>query len=287
VPPPRRRPATPAARRPKVAGQNRRSDVPEEAPAVSELLDLAEPIVEEPVAEEQVAEDPVLDGPVIGEPANGQVKPAQKRRDNGTVASPRPRHRLRDPEPVLVEPAADDDEEPLLDPEPESPNLWLPIALVVVALLVAGLGYWFSVKAADARVGSGNTSQVDVNGTKDLVGAAQQAVAGVLSYKFDEMDKSTAQAKQYLSGEAVSQYDKSMQALAAEIQKQQLQVAVNPVKVGVVRMNGDDARVLIFADQIGVRADKQPSGGPTQFAMDMHRTDGKWKIVKLDFFDGK
>jgi Mce-associated membrane protein len=112
-------------------------------------------------------------------------------------------------------------------------------------------------------------------------------VSGVLSYKFDEMDQASTRAKQYLAGEAVDQYDKSMQSLTSQIQSQKLQVTVNPVSVGVVRLTGDDARVLVFADQIGVRTDKQPAGGPTQFAMDMHRADGKWKIVKLDFFDGK
>jgi Mce-associated membrane protein len=78
-----------------------------------------------------------------------------------------------------------------------------------------------------------------------------------------------------------------MKAIEADIQKQKLQVAVNPTKVAVVRMSGDDARVLVYADQIGVREDKQPAGGPTQFALDMRRVDGKWKITRLDFFDGK
>jgi Mce-associated membrane protein len=283
-----------------VAGLNRPAATPEEAPADQEALDV----------------------PVIGEDS----RPEPKIPDNGEPVMAKPsradiRRRRQDPEPLLPAPvvAAEPDvaeavvaDEPDVDEldadeldadeldadeidykfvdeplEPKQPNLLLPIGLVVLALLIAGLGWWFTTKNSQAQVGSGNNALADVNATKDVVGAAQQAVSGVLSYKFDEMDQAATRAKQYLAGAAVEQYDKSMQALSSQIQSQKLQVTVNPVSVGVVRLNGDDARVLVFADQIGVRTDKQPAGGPTQFAMDMHRTDGKWKIVKLDFFDGK
>jgi Mce-associated membrane protein len=288
VPPPRRRPATPPPRRPKVAGLNR--------PAA-------------PHQEPEVEDTPDLDVPVIGGVVSpGKPRPTPKRRDAGTpVDDPEPARagRVRDPEP-----AADEDEDTFsgtLDPEQaeetepaesveepaeedqRQPKFLLPLVFVVVALLLGGLAWFFALKASDARIGSGNAALVDVNGTKDVVGAAQQAVTGVLSYKYDDMAKAKERAQLYLSGEAVDQYAKSMDALAGQIQQQKLQVTVNPVSVGVVRLQGDDARVLVFADQIGVRGDQQnqPSGGPTQFAMDMHRAGGTWKIVKLDFFDGR
>jgi Mce-associated membrane protein len=253
------------------------------------------------------AEAPELDVPVIGAAPQPEVRrrrPAPKRRDLGepiepgifhdpdtaddatpAVQEPPARHRKQDPEPEADE-ASDDSGEPA-ETTGRAPNYTLPIALLVVALLLGGLAYWFAQQLSDARVGTGNDALSDVNATKDVVGAAQQAVAGVLSYKFDDMAGSTARAKEYLDGEAVGQYDASMKALEKEIQDQKLQVVVNPVSVGVVWLAGDDARVLVFADQIGARADKQPSGGPTQFAMDMHRTNGKWKIVKLDFFENR
>jgi Mce-associated membrane protein len=305
VPPPRRRPATPPPRRPKVAGLNRPAATPEP----------------------EVADTPDLDVPVIGE-AEPTSRPTPKQRDTGTVTDepgprvrPSRRRRAQDPAPATDEPTGSTDStEPVdstdstesnadkgsvtgtidetdtdesvgetVEEDRQQPKFLLPMVFVVVALLLGGLAWFFAVKAADARVGSGNTALVDVNGSKDVVGAAQQAVTSVLSYKYDDMAKAKERAQLYLSGEAVDQYAKSMDALAGQIQQQKLQVTVNPVSVGVVRLQGDDARVLVFADQIGVRGDQQnqPSGGPTQFAMDMHRADGKWKIVKLDFFDGK
>jgi Mce-associated membrane protein len=263
--------------------------------------------VETADAETDVAETPDLDVPVIGEEPkpepvpNGRPRPSAKRRDSGTAVTERvgvdePEHRKRAS--IFLTPKQAEEPEFEADSgsleaeidEAEAPqpaNLTLPIVLVVVALLLGGLAFWFAQQLSDARVGSGNNALSDVNATKDVVGAAQQAVTSVLSYKFDDMQSSTTRAKEYLDGEAVGQYDASMKALEKEIQDQKLQVVVNPVSVGVVRMAGDDARVLVFADQIGARADKQPSGGPTQFAMDMHRTGGKWKIVKLDFFENR
>ncbi|RSM75393.1 hypothetical protein DMH04_38640 [Kibdelosporangium aridum] len=229
---------------------------------------------------------------MIGEDA----PPAQEAPPADPVEEPAPRERRRaaraqDPAPE-EEPAAavivvtgtseSEDQEPA---EPQPLNLVIPAVLVVVALLVAGLGVFFMQQLSDARIGAGNEVLSDANTTKDVVGAANTAVVSVLSYKFDDMPGATARAKEYLAGEAVDQYDKSMKALETEIQTQKLQVVVNPVSVGVVSLTGDEARVLVFADQIGTRADKQPSGGPTQFAMNMQRVDGKWKIVKLDFFE--
>lgn len=290
MPPPRRRPATPPARRPKVAGLHRRTDQQEQP--------------------EQEEATPALDVPVIGEetPPAEQPTPRERRRaarGQEPDEEPTPRERRRavrgqDPvpeeEPVstvtlasgtISEPETDEDvrQEP---EEPASPgplNLVIPAVLVVVALLLGGLGFFFMQKLSDARIGAGNEVLSDANTTKDVVGAANTAVVSVLSYKFDDMAGATARAKEYLAGEAIDQYDKSMKALETEIQTQKLQVVVNPVSVGVVSLTGDEARVLVFADQIGTRADKQPSGGPTQFAMNMQRVDGKWKIVKLDFFE--
>ncbi|TCO65321.1 hypothetical protein [Actinocrispum wychmicini] len=310
MPPPRRRPATPPPRRTtKVAGLRR----PAAQPEGEDVLDPAD-TVDTADSVDIVEEVPQLDVPVIGE-TDDRPRPQPKRRDSGTVADDSApvkhrRRRVKDPEPDetvgvedegdegVAEPAEDvaseeefDDEEfsyeEVTEDNGPQVKILLPMVLVVAALLLGALSWFFATKAADSREGANNAALVDVNGTKDLVGAAQQAVAGVLSYKYDQMDQAKIQAQQYLSGEAVDQYNKSMQALASQIQSQKLQVAVNPVSVGVVRLAGDDARVLVFADQIGVRADNQPSGGPTQFAMDMHRTNGKWKIVKLDFFDGK
>jgi Mce-associated membrane protein len=317
VPPPRRRPATPPTRRPKVAGLHRRSDQDElhDAADVETDVETADTSAVEAVDSVETHETvdagqaPALDVPVIGEEperepvANGRPRPSAKRRDSGTVVTDRagidePKHRKQDPvfpaqaeEPELDADSGLSDDLPEIEiDEEEAPrqaSLTLPIVLVAVALLLGGLAFWFAQQLSDARVGSGNDALSDVNATKDVVGAAQQAVTSVLSYKFDDMQNSTTRAKEYLDGEAVGQYDASMKALEKEIQDQKLQVVVNPVSVGVVRMAGDDARVLVFADQIGARADKQPSGGPTQFAMDMHRDGGKWKIVKLDFFENR
>jgi Mce-associated membrane protein len=251
-----------------VAGLHKRTDTVD--PVESE----SDPVVDQ-------APEPV---PAFALPVVDKPKPASKRRDTGTLVTDKP---VEDPPPAVDPVVAYEDELPEETRQQPPPNVMLPVALILVAALLVGLGWWFMIQANKAAAGGDNGALTDVGGTSALAGDVKTAVSVVLSYKFDEMPKATASAKEYLSGEAVDQYDKSMQALSTEIQNQKLQVTVTPVSVGVVRLAGDDARVLVFADQFGVRADKQPAGGPTQFAVDMHRVDGKWKIVKLDFFDGK
>ncbi|ALG13923.1 hypothetical protein [Kibdelosporangium phytohabitans] len=304
MPPPRRRPATPPTRRPKVAGLHRRADQAEDTHSDSYTDTFADTHTDEGPAA------PAFDVPVIGEPqANGHgAGEAETTEKLEEEVRPTPRRRVtvprtKDPEPEAVAAPVETETEPEPDTTAETDDdvvaeavgeetpprlkLLVPAILVVVALLIGGLGVWFMQNLSDARTGVGNDALSDVNSTKDIVGAANTAVTAVLSYKFDDMPAATKRAKEYLVGEAVDQYDKSMKALEADIQNQKLQVVVTPVSVGVVRFSGDEARVLVFADQIGTRADKQPSGGPTQFAMDMRHVDGKWKIVKLDFFEVK
>ncbi|MCE7005699.1 hypothetical protein LWC34_23145 [Kibdelosporangium philippinense] len=301
--PPRRRPATPPARRPKVAGLHRRTDQPEQPEEVTPALDV--PVI----GEDAPAQDPVAEPAPRRKPSARTGKVAESRATlSGDLREATESDRMPSTQPG--EAAAPDDAVPAesehkagadpsealdgtapsaaTDPSPDQPqqlNLLIPAILVVVAVLLGGLGFFFMQQLSDARTGAGNDALSDTNTTKDVVGAANTAVVSVLSYKFDDMPAATARAKEYLAGEAVDQYDKSMKALETDIQTQKLQVVVNPVSVGVVSLSGDEARVLVFADQIGVREDKQPSGGPTQFAMNMQRVDGKWKIVKLDFFE--
>ncbi|CAM3648345.1 hypothetical protein KIPE111705_18745 [Kibdelosporangium persicum] len=293
MPPPRRRPATPPSRRPKVAGLHRRPSEEEATPSLDvpvtgeesanghQTAEPEPPRPQDPVDRQPFVEDTADQDTVWSEPVPEPAKPDEPAASEEPASAEAPSEKAPS-EKATEEPDEDSAE---AEPERQRPNLTVPVILVVVALLLGGLGFWFTQKVSDARVGSGNEVLADVNATKDVVGAANTAVTAVLSYKFDDMPGATKRAKEYLAGEAVDQYDKSMKALEADIQNQKLQVVVNPVNVGVVRLAGDDARVLVFADQVGTRADKQPSGGPTQFAMDMRRVDGKWKIVKLDFFE--
>jgi len=164
-------------------------------------------------------------------------------------------------------------------------GLNLAIVLAVVAAVLAGLAVWFRTQANAAGAGVDNVALTDGVTTSEVVGQVRDAVNTLFSYGYTDLARTTEAAKGLLVGDAVREYDQLIQKFSQDIESQRLQVTVKTVNIGVVELVGDTARVLVFADQVAVRADAPPTGGPTQFAVNVRREDGRWKIVDFDFFD--
>ena len=162
----------------------------------------------------------------------------------------------------------------------------LGILLAVLAVGLAVLAFWFRSEAGEAESGGSNVALTDNANTAEVSGQVRDAVNTIFSYSYTDIAKTTNAAKNLLIGDAVGQYDQVMQKFTKDIEAQRIQVTVTTVKTGVVSLSEDHARVLVFADQIAVRAQQQPTGGPTQFVVEVQRQDGRWKIVGFDFFDG-
>jgi Mce-associated membrane protein len=294
VRPSRRRSTLQPARRPRVAGQHSRRDT-----TVDHDLEDGTP------TEEAVSR---LDGPVIGEDERTDTdtteaeepkpksRPAGKRRSTGVVPPTagdldgRQTGQGGDSAEATEDDAAAETTEDTTDRKSGVAALFsgmnLAILLAVLAVGLAVLAFWFRSEASDAESGGSNVALTDSANTAEVSGQVRDAVNTIFSYSYTDIAKTTNAAKNLLIGDAVGQYDQVMQKFTKDIEAQRIQVTVTTVNTGVVSLSGDHARVLVFADQIAVRADQQPAGGPTQFVVEVQRQDGRWKIVGFDFFDG-
>jgi Mce-associated membrane protein len=170
-------------------------------------------------------------------------------------------------------------------------TLWrhprLPAALAALTILLGCLAAW-SGRQAHALNGSGtarNTALTDTARTSELKGEVTDIVNTVFSYNYTDVGKTERAAKTLLTGEAVRQYNEMIALVRKQAPAQRLVLTTTVTDSGVRMLNGDRARLLVFADQRSTRTDKnQTAYSATMLAVGaVHRTD-RWQIENIDTF---
>ncbi|MFF7153129.1 hypothetical protein [Streptomyces sp. NPDC008139] len=184
------------------------------------------------------------------------------------------------------------------DPEAGSgPRKWRPrpvtvltVGLALLTVLLGGLAAWSAGKASDLRdsVASGNTALTDTARTSEVKGTVAQAVNAVFSYNYADTARTDDAAKRVLIGKAVQQYATMLAQVRAQAPAQKLVLTTTVTDTGVELLDGDRARVLVFADQSNTSTAKSANAATTyaaaMFAVDAVHQDGTWKIASIDTF---
>jgi Mce-associated membrane protein len=263
VPPSRRRPipTPPAGGRPKVAGLNRRVTAePETAPVAEPQV---APVVEPEVAPEPAVEELKAPEPVEWEPAAPEQEP------------------VADEPAEEAEPAEKD--EPVAAPAPARRDAWLlPVALLVVAVLLGGLGTFFLFKS---RAVSYDAALVDTGTTSEVNGQVREAVEKSFSYNFADVAATEKAAKELLTGRALCQYNAVFGPVKEVAPQQKLVVTVRVVSSAVSSLKDGRATVLVFADQVTTRTtDNQSGGGTAMLRVSAVSDHDRWKIDNMEMF---
>jgi Mce-associated membrane protein len=184
----------------------------------------------------------------------------------------------------------------------------LPIALAVLALLLAGLAVWAGLESGAATDEAGrlraesdqltarareltdgldldNTALIDPARTAEVDGALRDILAKVLSYDHQDLDSTAKAVAENVTGQALCAYN----ALYGEVRRlageQRLTLTSDVRDVGLTRLEGDRASALLFVDQSTTRGDGATSASAAQFGISAERRDGRWKIVEFDWLD--
>lgn len=295
MPPSRRRPVpptTPPPRRPKVAGL-RHPGASADHPAPAES-----PSAESPQAEPQQVESPAEQTAVISaEPAESGAEPAT---ESVPTPSPRPRYAAAENEtevPAYGPPAGEPAEVPgrprrwpvmvdvrPADREPRHAPSVVVLALALATIVFAGLAAWFGLEAT-AGTANTNSALTDNVTTSQVIGQINSAVNTIFSYKYTNVDDTKKAAQNALVGKALCQYNNLFKLVQQNAPQQKLVLTTQVVNSGVQSLQGDLARVVIFADQQDTRTDtNQTSYAGAQFAVNAQRINGQWKISNIDTF---
>lgn len=138
----------------------------------------------------------------------------------------------------------------------------------------------------------GNTALTDLARTSEIKGQTAKAVASLFSYDHAKPDAFASASKTMLTGKAVTQHRALFADVLAQAEKQKTVITTTVTDSAVERIDGDRARVLIYADQSSVGtagAEKQASQDQgvyagAMFALDLVARDGRWLVEGIDTF---
>ncbi|MCX5209146.1 hypothetical protein OG689_07575 [Kitasatospora sp. NBC_00240] len=171
-------------------------------------------------------------------------------------------------------------------------RLLVPVALALLTVLLGGFAAVALGAAADLRSAPGvrNAALADPARTNEVKGAVSQAVNALFSYSYADPARSDEAAKRLLVGAAVQQYAGMLAEVRAQAPQQKLVLTTTVTGGGVETIEGDRARVLIYADQRSTStADTAEAGDSTyaaaMFAVDAVRRGEVWQIAGIDTFN--
>ncbi|MFJ1676953.1 hypothetical protein ACIODT_18465 [Streptomyces sp. NPDC088251] len=164
----------------------------------------------------------------------------------------------------------------------------LPAVLCALTVLLGAFAAWAFGSAASLRDDPArqNTALTDISRTSEVKGQISEAVGAVFSYTYASPAKSERAAKSYLVGKAVQQHEDMLAQVRAQGQKQKLVLTTTVTDSGVELLDGDRARLLIFADQSNTRTgtSDETTYAAAMFAVDAVRRGDTWRISGIDTF---
>ncbi|MDF6017577.1 hypothetical protein [Streptomyces sp. JH34] len=175
-------------------------------------------------------------------------------------------------------------------PAGRMPRLRIPLPAVLCAatVLLGALAAWAFTSAATLREDPTrqNTALTDISRTSEVKGQISEAVGAVFSYTYASPGKSDLAAQKYLTGKAVQQHKDMLAEVRAQAPKQKLVLTTTVTESGVELLDGDRARLLVFADQSNTRTGKQEETtyAAAMFAVDAVRRGDTWRIAAIDTF---
>ncbi|WP_326769168.1 hypothetical protein OG978_35625 [Streptomyces sp. NBC_01591] len=164
----------------------------------------------------------------------------------------------------------------------------LPAVLCALTVLLGAFAAWAFTSAGSLRDDPSrqNTALTDISRTSEVKGQMADAVGAVFSYNYASPGKSEQAARTHLVGKAVQQHKDMLAQVRAQGQKQKLLLTTTVTDSGVELLDGDRARLLIFADQSNTRTGKsdETTYAAAMFAVDAVRRGGTWRISAIDTF---
>ncbi|MEU0159705.1 hypothetical protein ABZ154_12890 [Streptomyces sp. NPDC006261] len=164
----------------------------------------------------------------------------------------------------------------------------VPALLCALTILLGAFAAWAFTSAASLRdePARQNAALTDIARTSEVKGRIGEAVGAVFSYDYASPARSDRAAKTHLTGRAVQQHKDMLAEVRELAPKQKLVLTTTVTASGVEYLDGDRARLLIFADQSNTRTgkDEETTYAAAMFAVDAVRRGDTWRIAAIDTF---
>ncbi|MER6113164.1 hypothetical protein [Streptomyces hirsutus] len=189
---------------------------------------------------------------------------------------------------------------------PRRPATTLAV-LCALTLLLGGFAGWAHARAEALRddPARSNTALTDLARTSEIKGQTAKAVEALFSYDHTDPGVLEKAAKDLLTEKAVGRHDTLLADVRERADEQKALITTTVTESAVERIDGDRARVLVYADQSSVgtagtkptanKDGKAAKGEQEQrqdegvyagalLAVDVVHRDGRWLVSAIDTF---
>ncbi|MGA4844897.1 hypothetical protein ACOBQB_00845 [Streptomyces sp. G5(2025)] len=154
-------------------------------------------------------------------------------------------------------------------------------AICAALLVLAGSGFFYGAHQLRSTPSAGNHALTDAEATTRVAGDIGNALARVFSYAPDGLETTERAARSVLAGRAERQYTELMGRVRADLAAQRVTLSTQAVRTGVIELDGDAARLLVFLDQISHRGKAGTTAAAAQLAVTARRENDQWRIVDI------
>ncbi|MGW4732911.1 hypothetical protein ACWEQC_27660 [Streptomyces shenzhenensis] len=155
------------------------------------------------------------------------------------------------------------------------------VVVLAVALVLAGCGFFYGAHQVRSTASARNRALTDTEATTRVAGDVGNALARVFSYTPEGLDAAERSARSVLDGRAARQYAELLGRIRAELTEQRVTLSTQAVRVGVLELDDDSARLLVFLDQVARRDRAAATSAAAQLTVTARWEHDRWRIVDI------
>ncbi|MFF0476356.1 hypothetical protein [Streptomyces sp. NPDC004284] len=164
-----------------------------------------------------------------------------------------------------------------------SSTVWRKAALTaaLTALLLGGSGFFYAAHQLRTTPSARNHALTDTATTDRVGGDVAEGLARVFSYTPATTDAAERSARTVLAGRAARQYADLLAQVRAKLAAQRITLSTQAVRTGVIELDGDSARLLVFLDQTSRRDEGAATSAAAQLTVTAKYQSDRWLIVDI------
>ncbi|MEU2237122.1 hypothetical protein [Streptomyces vietnamensis] len=155
------------------------------------------------------------------------------------------------------------------------------LAAALTVLLLGGSGFFYAAHQLRSTRSASNHALTDAEATARVGGDVAEGLARVFSYTPAHTDAAERSARTVLAGRAARQYGELLAQVRANLDKQRITLSTQAVRTGVIELDGDSARLLVFLDQSSRRDKAAATSAAAQLTVTAKYQGDRWLIVDI------
>ncbi|MFE0367343.1 hypothetical protein [Streptomyces tendae] len=167
------------------------------------------------------------------------------------------------------------------------------LAATAAVLVLGGCGFFYAAHQVRSQAPARNHALTDTEATTRVAGDVGDALARIFSYTPDGTAAAERSASTVLDGRAARQYETLFARVRDDLTEQRVTLSTRAVRTGVIELEGDRARLLVFLDQTAHRGDgkgkrkgtdagsAEATTAAAQLTVTARLDDDRWRIVDI------